>query len=220
MNGPRQFKTQPRRGTLPGFAACRHGVGGLQIVDRASNQAAAGYCDAVDGEQFEQRALVSILALSVRGKRLDKQGHHQALSDRAGRAGADFLHPQRSNAQRGCMVCRDMGPTAPSCGHGCRPAIFATWRVQPMGSEKCRALPKIRTYRQGYRPEIRTWGVARRPEIRTYMPLFRWLPMPDFRTPSRNAICTEGAQQVLWSVNFSEAVIVASTTDGDDDGKK
>jgi hypothetical protein len=186
MDEKRKGQAPTRWQPVFGAAARCDAVRGLQIAHRTPGQAFAGYCHATDCRQLEQWTLVGILAVSVRRTRLDKQGHHQARSDGTGRAGADFLYPQRSNAQRGCVVRRHMGTATPLCRNGRRTAVFTAWRVQPMAAAKRDALPEIRTYRQGYRPEIRTCSLMHRPEIRTYTGCFWWFPMPDFRTPSRN----------------------------------
>lgn len=109
---------------------------------------------------------------------MDKQEHHQARSDGAGRSGAGLLYPQRANAQRGRVVRRDVGTATPSRRHGRRAAVFAAWRVQPMAAEKREALPQKRTYGKGYRPQNRTYGLTPMPQNRTYMGLFQHFLCP------------------------------------------
>ena len=191
MSGQRtERKAKPRRRAIPCSAACGAGVGSVQVPLRTADKTAGRYRHATDSQLFEQWPPQRIVAVLVRGKGLDEQGHHQARPDCAGREVADLLHSQGKNAQRGRLVRRHMVVAAPSPRHGCRAAVVAARRVRQMAAAKREALPGNRTYSPGYRPENRTNRIARRPEKRTYTGCFSGVPMPDFRTPSRNAICT------------------------------
>jgi hypothetical protein len=191
MNAQRSSRPpQPRWGPVSGTAACGAGVGGFQDADGAPDQAIARYRHATDGGQLQQWPAVSIVAVSVRGKSLDKQRHHQARPNGAGRTGVDLLHPQGPNAQRGRLVRRHMGTASTPFRYGRRAAVSTAWRVRKMATAKRRSLPENRTYGLTHRPENRTYGLTHRPENRTYTGCFWVVPMPDFRTPSREAICT------------------------------
>lgn len=161
-------KAQPRRRALPCSAARGVGVGGVQVPHRTADKTAGRYRHAADRQLFEQWPPQRLVAVLVRREGLDEQGHHQARSDGAGGSVTDLLHLQGKNAQRGRLVRHHMVAVAPSPKNGRRAAVFATRRIRQMATEKRRSLPEKRTYRT----------------------CFSGFPMPDFRTPSRSAICT------------------------------
>lgn len=168
MNGLHQVKTQPRRGAVFGNAARCDGVGRVQVVNRAPNQAAAGYRHAAKCRQRQQRSTPSLVAVSVGGSRLDIQEHHQACPRHAAGTWLDLLHQTGRLPQKHQLVCRDMGTAASPPRHGLRPAVLAPRRVRAMAGRNYTALPQNRTYEQRHRPQNRTRGRNHRPQKRTY----------------------------------------------------
>lgn len=161
-------QAQSRRGALLSATPCSPKVRGVQIAYRASNQAVDRYSNAIDGQLFQQWPSISIVALSIRGTRLDKQKHDQKGIDGPGGQGTYFLYQKGSFPKYSSMVCGDMAPIAPSCRHGRRAAIIATRPIRSLASTKQIALPQNRTYDPPYKPQNRTRGRFRRPQNRTY----------------------------------------------------
>lgn len=169
MNGHRtERQTQSRRGAIPGIAACRDGVGRVQVVNRAPDQAANRHSHAAGSRQRQQWAPASLLALSVRGSRVDVQEHRQTIPGRPSRAWSHFLHQARQLPKDHKLVCRDVGPLTPPCRHGLWAAGLAAWRVFTMAGRNCIPLPQNRTYEVDHRPQNRTRERNHRPQKGTY----------------------------------------------------
>src|SRR5690606_9241599 len=115
----------------------------------------------------EQRPSTGVMALPVRGARMDKQRPDKARPGRAPTAWADLLHPARTAAQQDKLVRRDLGAAAPSPRHGCRPPIIAARRLQGM-EEKRVVLYGNRTYETPYKYGNRTRRAVSKYGIRTY----------------------------------------------------
>lgn len=165
----KECPTKPRREPISGIAACRDGVGRVQIANRAPSQASDRHRHATECRQFQQRAATGVVALSIRGSGVDVQEHHKTRLGRATRAWAYLLYETRQLSQNHQLVCHHMG-TAPSPSrHGLQRSIVAARRVRPVAKTKYASLPQNRTYEYPHRPQNRTRCCIHRPRNRSYV---------------------------------------------------
>lgn len=170
MNGQStERQAQPRRGAVPCVTSCRNGVGRVQVVNRASDQTVDRHSHAIKRWQCQQRALTGILAVPVRGSRVDLQEHRQTILECPAGAWADLLHQTRKLSQNYKLVCRDLGTTTTPSRNGLWCSGIAARRVLTVarrnytllygnGAYECLHRPQNRTRERNHRPQKRTYG--------------------------------------------------------------
>lgn len=163
-----QLQAQPRWGAILSAAPCGYGVRGFQIPHGPANQIVNRYSPAIKCWQCQQRAFTSLLALSVRGSRVDVQRHHHARLAGPTGAGAHLLYAAGAIPQNHELVRRDLGAITSSSRYGLRSSVLATRRVRTLARKNYPPLPENRTYEYLHRTENRTREANLRTENRTY----------------------------------------------------
>lgn len=160
--------TQSRWGTIPSVAARGDGVGCIQVVDWAPDQAADRHSHATERRQRQQRAVAGLLAVPVGGSGVDFQRPVEACPGRLTGTRPDLLHQARQLSKDHQLVRRDLGTVTPSSRHGLRPSVFAARRVFAVAKRNCTLLYGSRTYKAVHRNGNRTRERNHRNGNRTY----------------------------------------------------
>lgn len=172
MNGNRKSLKIKRAGRrwISCATSCRPQIRSIYQPIQSTNPTADRYCHAI--ERNKQRTFKRLMALFIRGPRLEIQGPNKTSAGSVTGARSNLLHSTRQTSKQNQLVRRNVDGIASPSRNGLWTASIAAISLSTLARKKCILMYASRTYEYPYKYVCRTWEVLSKYGRRSYLTHF------------------------------------------------